>query len=73
MNISLKKSKDQYKVYIEKDGKQEKFDYIRFINMLYNGEDIEEIIYDGNTSQEEQQQIDKMVNEIREIVRKSDD
>ena len=71
MNIILKKSKEQYKVYIEKDGKQEKFDYIRFINMLYNGENIEEIIYDGNTSQEERQQIDKMVNEITKEERKS--
>lgn len=70
MKLSLKKLKDQYKLLIENDeGKQEKFDYIKFINMLYDGESVENIEYDDNISQEEKEQINKMIEEIKEIVR----
>ena len=70
MKLSLKKLKEQYKLLIENDeGKQEKFDYIKFINMLYDGESVENIEYDDNISQEEKEQINKMIEEIKEIVR----
>lgn len=70
MKLNLKKTKDQYKVLIEKNGeKPEKFEYVEFINLLYAGEEIEEIIYDDNISQEEREQLDKMINDINTIVK----
>lgn len=70
MKLNLKKTKDQYKVLIEKNGeKPEKFEYIKFINLLYAGEEIEEVAYDENISQEERNQLDKMINDINTIVK----
>lgn len=73
MKLSLNKSNDQYKLFIEKnDGKKEKFDYIKFINMLYDGDNIEKINYDSNITQEEREQIDKMIDDIDKIIKKKD-
>lgn len=69
MKLELEKSKDQYKLYIiRNDGKKEKFDYIKFINLLYEGNNIDEINYNENISDEEKEQINKMIEDIKRIV-----
>lgn len=69
MKLELEKSKDQYKLYIiRNDGKKEKFDYIKFINLLYEGNNIDEINYNENISDEEKKQINKMIEDIKRVV-----
>ena len=66
MKLVLEKGKGQYKLSIIKDdGKKEKFDYIKFINILYEGTELEDIQYDENITQEEKSQIDKMIEDIK--------
>lgn len=70
MKLALEKGREQYKLTIIKDdGKKEKFDYIKFVNILYEGNDIEEIQYDENISEEERNQIDKMIDDIKKAVK----
>lgn len=69
MKLELEKSKDQYKLsIIRDDGKKEKFDYIKFINLLYEGNNIDEIKYNENILDEEKKQIDKMIEDIKKVV-----
>lgn len=69
MKLELEKSKDQYKLsIIRNDGKKEKFDYIKFINLLYEGNNIDEIKYNENILDEEKKQIDKMIEDIKKVV-----
>ena len=69
MKLELEKSKDQYKLsIIRDDGKKEKFDYIKFINLLYEGNNIDEINYNENISDEEKKQINKMIEDIKRVV-----
>lgn len=70
MKLSLEKSKEQYKLsFVKNDGKKEKFDYIRFINLLFNGEDLDDVQYDKKITEDEKNQINKMIEEIRNIVK----
>lgn len=70
MKLALEKEKEQYKLTIIKgDGKKEKFDYIKFINILYEGENIDEVKYDENISGEEKEQINKMMDDIKKAVK----
>lgn len=69
MKLELEKSKDQYKLSIIRDDeKKEKFDYIKFINLLYEGNNIDEINYNENISDEEKKQINKMIEDIKRVV-----
>lgn len=69
MKLVLEKGKGQYKLSIIKDdGKKEKFDYIKFINILYEGTELEDIQYDENITQEEKSQIDKMIEDIKNVI-----
>ena len=69
MKLELEKSKDQYKLSIMRnDVKKEKFDYIKFINLLYEGNNIDEIKYNENILDEEKKQIDKMIEDIKKVV-----
>lgn len=70
MKLDLEKIKGQYKLSIIKDdGKKEKFDYIKFINILYEGTELEEMQYDEEITQEERCQIDKMIEDIKNVVK----
>lgn len=70
MKLVLEKGKGQYKLSIIKDdGKKEKFDYIKFINILYEGTELEDIQYDENITQEEKSQIDKMIEDIKNVIK----
>lgn len=70
MKLDLEKVKGQYKLSIIKDdGKKEKFDYIKFINILYEGTELEEVQYDEKITQEEKCQIDKMIEDIKNVTK----
>ncbi len=70
MKLDLEKVKGQYKLSIIKDdGKKEKFDYIKFINILYEGTELEEVQYDEKITQEEKCQIDKMIEDIKNVAK----
>lgn len=70
MKLYLEKVNGQYKLSIIKDdGKKEKFDYIKFINILYEGNELEEVKYGDKITQEEKSQIDKMLEDIKNVVK----
>ncbi len=70
MKLDLEKVNGQYKLSIIKDdGKKEKFDYIKFINILYEGTELEDMQYDEKITQEEKSQIDKMIEDIKSVVK----
>jgi hypothetical protein len=70
MKLYLEKVNGQYKLSIIKDdGKKEKFDYIKFINILYEGNELEEVQYGDKITQEEKSQIDKMLEDIKNVVK----
>ena len=54
---------------IKDDGKKEKFDYIKFINILYEGNELEDVQYDEEITEEERSQIDKMIEDIKNVVK----
>ena len=54
---------------IKKDNENIKFDYIKFIDLLYNGEEINNINFDKDILDEEKIQIEDMINEINSTVR----
>ncbi len=70
MKLNLEKVKGQYKLsIINDDGKKEKFDYIKFINILYEGTELEDVQYDEEIKEEEKSQIDKMIEDIKNVVK----
>lgn len=72
MQLSIDKIKDQYKLNtIKEDGNKEKFEYIKFINMIYEGEKVEKINYGNNITEEEKKQIQKMINDINAEIEKA--
>ncbi len=72
MQLSIDKIKDQYKLnIIKEDGNKEKFEYIKFINMIYEGEKVEKINYGNNITEEEKEQIQKMINDINAEIEKA--
>ena len=71
MQLSLEKCKGQYKLYIIKaDKKKEKFDYIKFINMIYEGNKVEHINYGQDITQDEREQVKIMLDQIDEVINK---
>lgn len=71
MILSLTKNKEKYKLTICKEnGKEENFEYVTFINMLYEEKQEIKIKYDDNITEEEKNQINKMIKEINEIIEK---
>jgi hypothetical protein len=72
MQLNIDKIKDQYKLnIIKEDGNKEKFEYIKFINMIYEGEKVENINYGNNITEEEKEQIQKMINDINAEIEKA--
>ena len=72
MQLSIDKIKDQYKLnIIKEDGNKEKFEQIKFINMIYEGEKVEKINYGNNITEEEKEQIQKMINDINAEIKKA--
>lgn len=69
MKIDIKKGSKSWNITIKRDAENIEFDYIQFINMLYNGEELEEIIFDQEIIEEEKKQISDMINEINDTVR----
>ena len=70
MQLKLEKNKGEYKLnIIKKDNKKEKFEYIKFINMLYEGDKVDKITYDAEITKDEQNQIDEMIKQINEAVK----
>lgn len=70
MKLNLEKVKGQYKLsIINDDSKKEKFDYIKFINILYEGTELEDVQYDEEIAEEEKSQIDKMIDDIKNVVK----
>lgn len=69
MKIDVKKRSKSWNITIDYDNKNIKFDYIQFINMLYKGEELEEIIFDQEIIEEEKNQITDMINEINNTVK----
>lgn len=53
MKIDIKKRSKSWNITIKCNNKNVKFDYIQFINMLYRGEELEEIIFDPEIVEEE--------------------
>ena len=64
MKINMKKSKEEVEISINTQGKISKFDYINFIDLLYNGEEIEEVCCDKSIIKNEEDQINNMIKEI---------
>ena len=54
---------------IKDDDEKEKFDYIKFINILYEGNELEDVQYDEEITEEERSQIDKMIEDIKNVVK----
>ena len=70
MQLKLEKNKGEYKLnIIKKDNKKEKFEYIKFINMLYEGDKVDKITYGAEITKDEQNQIDEMIKQINEVVK----
>ncbi len=69
MKIEITKKSKSWNINIKSDNKSIKFDYIQFINMLYRGEELEEIIFEPEIVEEEKNQIIEMINEINNTVK----
>lgn len=69
MDIEVKKGTKNWNLTIKKDNENIKFDYIKFIDLLYNGEEINNINFDKDILDEEKIQIEDMINEINSTVR----
>ncbi len=69
MKIDIKKRSKSWNITIKCNNKSIKFDYIQFINMLYSGEELEEIIFEPEIVEEEKNQITDMINEINNTVK----
>ncbi len=69
MKIDIKKRSKSWNITIKFNNKSIKFDYIQFINMLYSGEELEEIIFEPEIVEEEKNQITDMINEINNTVK----
>ena len=69
MKIDIKKRSNSWNITIKCNDKSVKFDYIQFIDMLYRGEELEEIIFDLEIVEEEKNQITDMINEINNTVK----
>ena len=48
---------------------EQNFEYLTFINNLIDGNEIEEIIYPDDISNEEKEEIDKMIEQINEVIK----
>ena len=69
MKIDIKKRNKSWDITIKYKNKSIKFDYIQFINMLYRGEELEEIIFEPSIVEEEKNQIVDMIKEINNTVK----
>lgn len=69
MKIDIKKRSKSWNITIKCNDKSVKFDYIQFIDMLYRGEELEEILFDTEIVEEEKNQITDMINEINNTVK----
>mgnify|MGYP005800252723 CR=1 FL=1 len=69
MKIDIKKRNKSWNITIKCKDKSIKFDYIQFINMLYRGEELEEIIFEPEIVEEEKNQIIEMIKEINNTVK----
>lgn len=69
MDIDVKKGTKNWNLTIKKDNENIKFDYIKFIDLLYNGEEINNINFDKDILDEEKIQLEDMINEINSTVR----
>ena len=69
MKIDIKKRNKSWNITIKSKDKSIKFDYIQFINMLYRGEELEEIIFEPEIVEEEKNQIIDMIKEINNTVK----
>ena len=69
MKIDIKKRNKSWNITIKCKDKSIKFNYIQFINMLYRGEELEEIIFEPEIVEEEKNQIIDMIKEINNTVK----
>lgn len=71
MVLSLTKKKEKYKLTLCKEnGKEENFDYVTFINILYEEKQEIEIKCDENITEEEKNQINSMIKDITDIIKR---
>lgn len=69
MDINIKKGSKNWNITIKKDEENIKFDYIKFIELLYSGEEINSINFETEILDEEKNQIQDMINEINNAVK----
>lgn len=69
MDINIKKGTKNWNITIKKGEENIKFDYIKFIELLYNGEEIDSINFETEILDEEKNQIQDMINEINNTVK----
>lgn len=73
MIISFEKDNAETKIYTKFGDKQEKFEYLSFLNYLFLGKTLEDIIFSDNFSTEEKKTLTKMIKNINNSVIKKDD
>ena len=67
MIIQIKKNSEDVCVKVSKDSIVEDFDYINFIELLYNGEIVDDIEIDEGIDADKEQ-VKKLIEEIAKIV-----
>lgn len=69
MKINVLKENEDIILSLTINDKQETFDYVRLVNELYNKEEIEDIIYSDDVNDWEKTEINKLVDQIKTVVK----
>ena len=69
MTIEIKKGSKYWNINMKMNKETIKFDYIKFIDLLYSGEEITNITFDKQIKEEEKKQINDMITEINDVVK----
>jgi hypothetical protein len=68
MKLKFVRTNDTIETKILINDDEMDFEYLRFINQLIDGEQLEETIYPNNVSDGEKKEIDEMVKQINDIL-----
>jgi len=68
MKLVFKKNDNEIEVKLKIDGELEDFNYIKIIEYLHGGNELEETEYPDDISNMEQEKINDMINNINESI-----
>jgi hypothetical protein len=73
MKLKFVRTDDTIETKLVTDENEQSFDYLLFINKLIDGEQIEDIEYPNDVTEDEEKEVNVMIEEINNIINKNTD